>query len=62
MEPGAFQLGRISALDEGVVLRKVSPVGTWIEEEFPYDAITRIGFGGGYADGAGASPSAPPSG
>lgn len=51
MEPGAFQLGRISPFDEGVSLRKVSPVGTWIEEEFfAYDAITRIGFGGGYAD------------
>ena len=34
MEPDAFRLGRISAIDGGVVLRKVSPIGTWIEEEF----------------------------
>ena len=32
------------------MLRKVSPIGTWIEEEFvPYDAITRVGFGETYA-------------
>jgi hypothetical protein len=50
MEPDAFRLGRISAIDDGVVLRKVSPIGTWIEEEFvAYDAITRIGFGETYA-------------
>lgn len=50
MEPDAFRLGRISAIDGGVVLRKVSPIGTWIEEEFvPYDAITRVGFGETYA-------------
>jgi hypothetical protein len=50
MEPDAFRLGRISAIEDGVVLRKVSPIGTWIEEEFvPYEAITRIGFGESYA-------------
>ena len=51
MEPDAFRLGRISAIEDGVVLRKVSPIGTWIEEEFvPYAAITRIGFGETYAE------------
>ena len=50
MEPDAFRLGRVSAIEDGVVLRKVSPIGTWIEEEFvPYDAITRVGFGETYA-------------
>jgi hypothetical protein len=50
MEPGAFWIGRISALDgDGALLRKVSQLGTWIDEEhFPYDAITRVGFGGDY--------------
>jgi hypothetical protein len=50
MEPDAFRLGRIAAIEDGVVLRKVSPIGTWIEEEFlGYDTITRIGFGETYA-------------
>jgi hypothetical protein len=50
MVPGAFQVGRIAPHDDdGVLLRKVSPIGTWIEEEFfRYDAITRVGFGGAY--------------
>jgi hypothetical protein len=32
-----------------VLLRKVSPLGTWAgEERFRYEAITRVGFDGGY--------------
>ena len=37
-------VGRISAIDGGIILRKVSPIGTKIEEEdVPYDAIRRVG-------------------
>ena len=52
MEPGAFWIGQIAALaDDGVLLEKVSAVGTWAgSEHFRYDAITRVGFGGDYED------------
>jgi hypothetical protein len=52
MEPGAFWIGQIAALDEdGVLLEKVSAIGTWAgSEHFRYDAITRVGFGGDYED------------
>lgn len=48
--PGSCYIGRITGLDEeGVVLELVSPAGEWDEEEhYPYDSITRIGFGGRY--------------
>jgi hypothetical protein len=51
MEPGAFWIGEIAALDDdGVLLEKVSALGTWAgSEHFRYDAITRVGFGGDYA-------------
>jgi len=52
MEPGAFWIGQISALqDDGVLLEKVSSLGTWAgSEQYRYDTITRVGFGGVYAD------------
>jgi hypothetical protein len=52
MEPGAFWIGRIAGMDDdGVLLQKVSPLGTWLDEEhFRFDAITRVGFGGRYED------------
>jgi hypothetical protein len=52
MEPGAFWIAQIAALDEdGVLLEKVSAIGTWAgSERFRYDAITRVGFGGDYED------------
>jgi hypothetical protein len=51
MEPDAFQLGRVTALDDGVLLRKVAPNGTWLEEQFfGYAGITRVGFGGNYEE------------
>jgi hypothetical protein len=57
MEPGAFWIGQIADLDDaGVLLEKVSPVGTWAgSEHFRYEAITRIGFGGSYEDALGAA-------
>jgi hypothetical protein len=47
MEVGAFWIGRISALDDdGVRLRSVSAEATWFDGElYPYETITRIGFG-----------------
>ena len=40
--------------EAGVVLRKISPVGTWDGEvEYAYEAITRIGFGGRYEEALG---------
>jgi hypothetical protein len=60
--PGAFWIGRIAALnDGGVVLRKVSPVGTWDGEvAYAYDSITRIGFGGRYEEALGLAADAGP--
>jgi hypothetical protein len=50
--PGTCYIGRITALDEdGVVLELVSPAGEWDDEEhYPYETITRIGFGGRYEE------------
>jgi hypothetical protein len=50
--PGTCYIGRIAALDEdGFVLELVSPAGEWDEEEhYPYETITRIGFGGRYEE------------
>ena len=47
--------GSVASLgDAGVVLRKVSPVGLWDGEvEYPYEAVTRIGFGGRYEEALG---------
>jgi hypothetical protein len=52
VHPGSCYIGRITALDEdGVVLELVSPAGEWDEEEhYPYETITRIGFGGRYEE------------
>jgi hypothetical protein len=60
MEPGAFWIGRIATLDDdGLMLEKVSPVGTWLDEEhFRLDAITCIGFGGGFEDALAAAADA----
>ena len=66
--PGACYIGRIASLDDdAVLLHLVSPAGEWDEEdEYPYESITRIGFGGRYEaalalaagpDPAGATPS-----
>jgi len=48
--PGACYIGRIGSLDEDAMLfHLVSPAGEWDEEdEYPYESITRIGFGGRY--------------
>jgi hypothetical protein len=48
--PGASYIGRITALDDDAAcLRLVSPAGEWDDEyEYPYETITRIGFGGRY--------------
>jgi hypothetical protein len=52
VHPGSCYIGRITALDEdGVVLELVSPAGEWDDEEhYPYETITRIGFGGRYEE------------
>jgi hypothetical protein len=50
--PGACYIGRIAALDDdAAVVRLVSPAGAWDDEdEYPYETITRIGFGGRYEE------------
>jgi hypothetical protein len=50
--PGSCYIGRITSLDDdGVVLELVTPAGEWDEEEhYPYESITRIGFGGRYEE------------
>jgi hypothetical protein len=50
--PGACYIGRIAALDEDVALfHLVSPAGEWdYEDEYAYDTITRVGFGGRYEE------------
>ena len=50
--PGACYIGRIAALDDdAALLHLVSPAGEWDEEsEYPYETITRIGFGGRYEE------------
>jgi hypothetical protein len=50
--PGACYIGRIAALDDdAAVVHLVSPAGAWDEEdEYPYETITRIGFGGRYEE------------
>jgi len=52
VQPGSCYIGRISSLDdEGVVLELVTPAAEWDEEEhYPYETITRIGFGGRYEE------------
>jgi hypothetical protein len=52
VQPGSCFIGRISSLDdEGVVLELVTPAAEWDEEEhYPYETITRIGFGGRYEE------------
>jgi hypothetical protein len=50
--PGACYIGRIAELDDdSVLLHLVSPAGEWDDEdEYPYETITRIGFGGRYEE------------
>ena len=50
--PGACYIGRIASLDEDAALfHLVSPAGEWDhEDEYPYESITRIGFGGRYEE------------
>jgi hypothetical protein len=50
--PGACYIGRIAALDDdAALLHLVSPAGEWDDaEEYPYETITRIGFGGRYEE------------
>ena len=50
--PGACYIGRIAALDDDAALfHLVSPAGEWDhEDEYPYETITRIGFGGRYEE------------
>jgi hypothetical protein len=50
--PGACYIGRVAALDDdSAVLHLVSPAGEWDEEDaYPYDTITRVGFGGRYEE------------
>ena len=61
LPPGAFRIGGISALsDDGVLLRTVSRLGAWSDEEYyAYDAITEIGFGGRYAEALALAAGAP---
>jgi hypothetical protein len=50
--PGACYIGRIAELDDDrALLHLVSPAGEWDDEdEYPYETITRIGFGGRYEE------------
>ncbi len=50
--PGACYIGRIASLDDDAAhLHLVSPAGEWDDEdEYPYETITRIGFGGRYEE------------
>jgi hypothetical protein len=50
--PGACYIGRIASLDDDRALfHLVSPAGEWDEEdEYSYESITRIGFGGRYEE------------
>ncbi|MDX6598584.1 MAG: hypothetical protein QOE87_2471 [Gaiellales bacterium] len=50
--PGACYIGRIASLDEDTaLLHLVSPAGEWDEQdEYPYESITRVGFGGRYEE------------
>jgi hypothetical protein len=50
--PGACYIGRVASLDdEAAVFHLVSPAGEWDDEdEYPYETITRIGFGGRYEE------------
>jgi hypothetical protein len=50
--PGACYIGRIASLDEDTALfHLVSPAGEWDEQdEYPYESITRVGFGGRYEE------------
>lgn len=50
--PGACYIGRVAALDDDAALfHLVSPAGAWDDEdEYAYDTITRIGFGGRYEE------------
>jgi hypothetical protein len=50
--PGACYIGRIAALDDDEALfHLVSPAGEWDhQDEYPYETITRIGFGGRYEE------------
>jgi hypothetical protein len=52
LDADAFWIGQIAALDDdGVVLRKVSPLGKWDGEvRYAYETITGVGFGGGYEE------------
>jgi hypothetical protein len=64
MLPGAFWVGSIAELGEdGVLLRTVSGTGEWSHDEHcPYDAITRVGFGGQYEEALAIAVGADPPG
>ena len=50
--PGACYIGRIAELDDDAALfHLVSPAGEWDhEDEYAYETITRVGFGGRYEE------------
>lgn len=51
VEPDVCEIGQVVALEsDRFCLREIDPDADWVEDvaEYPYDEVTRLGFGGDY--------------